>query len=376
MGLVILSDTDQEFLERLEKVLAETSSVQTIRVANASEAADAAVERDAHVVVYGPTTSKEAAFAAAARIAASAGLRTANLLIAPKVDAELLRAAMRSGFRDVVAGAGSTYGDLASAVTDAHEAVASARGTTETCETGCKVVTIFSTKGGVGKSVLACNLASYIASKLGKRVVLLDLDLESGDDAVMLSLEPTRTIYDAVKAYERLDPQLLEGFMQAHSSGAKVLLAPTQPEQAEAITTARVSGIIELTRQMADIVIIDTPGRLDEMVLTAIDHSDEVLAIATMDLPSIKNTKVSLQKLRQLGYRNGLVKLVLNRADSKVFLEPADVERAVGFAVLTRIPSDRLVPRSVNRGLPVALDQPKSPVAKSMAELARLVVAD
>ena len=224
--------------------------------------------------------------------------------------------------------------------------------------------------------MLASNLAAYIASNLDKSVVLLDFDLEFGDDAVMLGLEPTRTIFDAVQAYERLDAQLLEDFMQTHSSGARVLLAPTSPEQAESITAARASAVIELSRELADIVIVDTAGRLDETVLTAIDRSDQILAIATMDLPSIKNTKISLQKLRQLGYQNGLVNIVLNRSDSKVFLELSDVERAVGSKVMVRVPSDRSVPRSVNRGVPVVVDQPKSAVAKSIGELARLVVGD
>ena len=374
MGLVILSDSDQEFLGSFEKVLAEAAGIETTRADTPAAAAELGLARDAHVVVYGPTSPRDEALAAGERVAAAAGLRTANLLIAPTVDADLLRAAMKSGFRDVLASTGATYGDLAAAVRDAAAVVAAVRGTSEQQAQSSQVITVFSTKGGVGKSVIAVNLAAYIAEKLDKRVALLDLDLEFGDDAVMLGMKPTRTIYDAVQAYERLDAQLLDGFMHEHASGAKVLLAPTQPEQAESITTARISGIIDLARELADVIIIDTPGRLDETVLTAIDHSDQVLAIATMDLPSIKNTKVSLQKLRQLGYRNGLVKLVLNRADSKVFLEPADVERAIENPVLARVPSDRLVPRSVNRGVPVALDQPKSPVAKSLADLAARLV--
>ncbi|MDH4139160.1 MAG: AAA family ATPase [Coriobacteriia bacterium] len=378
MAIIVISDPDRDFLQRLEKVLtSDAQDVEVIHAATPAEAADVAIERDACAVVYGPATSQPAAYSAAERVSAAAGMRTANLLISRTVDAELLRSAMRSGFRDAIGIEGATYGDLAAAVTDACQAALNYRSATGDDETAsAKVVTVFSTKGGVGKSVLASNLAAYIASKLDKRVVLLDLDLEFGDDAVMLGLQPTRTIYDAVQAYERLDAELLDGFMQKHQSGAKVLLAPTQPEHAESITTARVSGIIDLAKELGDIVLIDTPGRLDEMVLTAIDRSDEVLAVATMDLPSIKNTKVSLQKLRQLGYRNGLVKLVLNRADSKVFLEPAEVERAIGGEVLVRIPSDRLVPRSVNRGVPVSLDQPKSDVAKSLAELAKHVIKD
>lgn len=332
-----------------------------------------AIERDAWVVVYGPATDQGSVLASGARIVAGAP-RTINLMMSRGVGAELLRTAMRSGFRDVVEIEGVTYGALGTAVSEAYDAAAEVREADQPTSRSSKVVTVFSTKGGVGKSVIASNLAAIMASSMDKRVVLLDLDLEFGDGAVMLGLEPKSTIYDAVQAFERLDAQLLEGFMLEHRSGAKVLLAPVQPEQAEAITAARIAGIIALARELADVVIIDTPGRLDETVLTAIDKSDQILAIATMDLPSIKNTKVSLAKLKQLGYKNGLISLVLNRADSKVFLEPGDVERAVGGSVLARIPSDRLVPRSVNQGVPVALDQPRSSVAKSMAALAKLVV--
>jgi pilus assembly protein CpaE len=377
MSLIILCDTDKEFAQRLETVLEpDAHGLEIVHADSPEGAADLALERDAHVVVYGPTTNREAAFAAAERLAGAVGIRTASLLIAPTVDADLLRSAMRSGFRDAAAVEGATYGELAAVVTEAAAAASSVRETVDEIASSTRVITVFSTKGGVGKSVIASNLAAHMASALDKRVVLLDLDLEFGDDALMLGLQPERTIYDAVQAYERLDAELLEGYMQTHSSGAKVLLAPTQPEHAEAITTARISGIIDLARQIGDVVLIDTPGRLDQLVLTAFDHSDYVLAVATMDLPSIKNTKVSLQKLRQLGYGNGMVRLTLNRADSKVFLDTTEVERALPNQVLTRIPSDRLVPRSVNRGIPITVDQPKSSVSKSIASLAKQLLEE
>lgn len=373
MGLCIICDPDSEFVAQLGRLVSADTTIELADRSSPVEAVALALERDAHVVVFGPSADQEAALDGGGRLAISAP-RTTSLLIARAVGPELLRSAMRSGFRDVVEVEGSTYGALAQAVADAHAAAEQVRGegTSEPHEKA-RVVTVFGTKGGVGKSVIASNLATVLAANLGRRVVLLDLDLETGDDALMLGLEPTRTIYDAVKAFDRLDAQMLAGYMLEHASGAKVLLAPTQPEQAEAVTASRVAKVIALARESADIVVIDTAGRFDETVLTAIDKSDLVLAIATMDLPSIKNTKVSLAKLRQLGYQNGMVRIVLNRADSKVFLDPSEVENAVGGKVLAKIPSDRLVPRSVNRGIPVALDQPRSAVAKSMVELAKLI---
>jgi pilus assembly protein CpaE len=374
LGFVIICDPDTEFSTRLGQLVSGNAGVEVKQVASPNDAAALALENGAHVVAFGPSADQAASLEAGRQLAVSSP-RVASLLLAPKVEAELLRTAMRSGFRDVVEVGDSTYGAVAEAIADAYSAAAQLRGASEAVNPAdARVITVFSTKGGVGKSVIASNLDVVLASELGKRVALLDLDLESGDDALMLGLEPSRTIFDAVQAFDRLDAQLLDGFMRRHTSGAKVLLAPTQPEQAESVTNARVGKVIDLAKELAEVVVIDTAGRLDETVLTAIDKSDLVLAVATMDLPSIKNTKVSLQKLRQLGYRNGMVSLVLNRADSKVFLDPSEVERAVGGKVLAKIPSDRLVPRSVNRGIPVALDQPKSPVAKSMINLAKLVV--
>ena len=374
MGLCVICDPDTEFVSHMSELIGSTVGVEVVDTANPTQAVTIAQERDAEVVVFGPSASQSDSFEAGSRLSAG-GARTVVLLMARSVQPDLLRTAMRSGFRDVVEVDGSTYGSLAEAVGEAYAAAVQVRGGADPESHGAaRVITVFSTKGGVGKSVIASNLAAVIASVLGKRVALLDLDLEFGDDALMLGLEPKRTIYDAVQAFERLDAQLLDGYMVEHSSGARVLLAPTRPEHAESITAARVGKVISLAGELADVVIIDTPGRLDETVLTAIDKSDLVVAVATMDLPSIKNTKVSLAKLRQLGYGNGMVSLVLNRADSKVFLDPSEVEHAVGAKVLAKIPSDRLVPRSVNRGVPVVMDQPKSAVAKSMVELARLIV--
>ncbi len=152
-----------------------------------------------------------------------------------------------------------------------------------------------------------------------------------------------------------------------------MLLAPVRPEDAETVTTGRIGRILSLLREMYDVVVIDTAATLDEIVLTALDRSDAVYAMTMMDVASIKNMRISIQKLTQLGYANGLVHVVLNRADSKVWLEPQEVERAVGSEIFARIPSDRIVPRSVNKGTPVVLDEPRSDVAKAMVRIAKSI---
>jgi pilus assembly protein CpaE len=304
----------------------------------------------------------------------------AVLLVAPRVDARVLRAALKSRVRDVL-DAKDDIEALAEAVVSAGGSVARQRtpaaaeiaSTDAPAVTEGKVICVFSPKGGVGKSVLSTNLSAAIAKELGRSVILVDLDLQFGDVAVMLHLPPTRTIYDAAQAFDRLDAEMLEGFLVTHDSGLRALLAPLQPEEAESVTTGRITKILKMLRGLADFIVIDTPASLSEVVLTAIENSDLILAVATMDVPSVKNTKVSLQKLQQLGFDSHSIRLVLNRADSKVWLDPHEIEIATANKIIARIPSDRLVPRSVNQGVPVVLDSPRSAVARSISTLAREV---
>lgn len=378
MGAIIIADRDPEFASKLEKLLCREPGQEVIVVPALGRLSDQLEESDANVVVFGPSIPLDGALEAGEAIAART-VPAAVVLVVPKVTTELMRQAMRAGFSDVV-GADGTFGEVAVAVLDAGADVTKRRSASGIPSAGAangagrgKVVSVFSTKGGVGKTVIASNLGVALAGQLGLRTVLLDLDLQFGDTGIMLQLKPERTIYDAVQSFDRLDAAMLKGFLTHHKSGLDVLLAPLRPEDAESVTATRLARIIALLREFADIVVIDTPAAFDDIVLTAIDKSDEVYAVATMDVASIKNTRISLQKLRQLGYSKDLVKLVLNRADSKVWLELPEVERAMEGELVAKIPSDRLVPRSVNKGNPVVIEAPKSAVAKSLLDMARMV---
>jgi pilus assembly protein CpaE len=333
------------------------------------------------VVLVGPADEPSQGIALAAHIE-SEGLDTSVVMVTATSDTELLRTAMKAGVRDVLVADDGIDAAVASVlaadrvITRRRESACGQASDAVTPPPAGRVITVFSTKGGVGKSVLSTNLAAVLAHDLGKRTILVDLDLEFGDVSVMLQIPPDRTIFNAAQVFDRLDAEMLRGFLAAHDSGLMALLAPVRPEEAETVTTGRVAQIIALLRTMADYVVVDTPASLSDVVLTALEQSDVVLAVATLDVPSVKNTKVSLQKLHQLGLDGGLVRLVLNRADSKVWLEPHEIEKAIADRIVARIPSDRLVPRSVNKGVPVVLDAPRSAVARSIVALARLVTAE
>ena len=239
------------------------------------------------------------------------------------------------------------------------------------------VITVFSTKGGAGKSVIAANLAVVLARRSERPVVLVDADLQFGDVAVMLKLAPQHTIVDAVGSIDRLDASLLQNLLVKHEpSGVFVLPAPLEPAFADQIGADEMVRIVEMLRTFADFVVVDTPAYFNDVVLGLIEISDDVLLVAGMDIPNIKNVKIGLQTLRLLNTPMSKLRLVLNRANSKVKLDVGEVERTLQVKADCLIPSDVVVPQSVNKGAPVVLDAPKSGVARAIEQLADLFTVD
>jgi pilus assembly protein CpaE len=193
----------------------------------------------------------------------------------------------------------------------------------------------------------------------------------------MLKLAPQRTVVDAVNAIDQLDASMLAGMLIKHEpSGLLVLPAPLEPAFADQITADYMTTIVDLLRSIAAYVVIDTPAYFNDIVLTLIEMSDDVLLVAGMDVPNIKNVKIGLQTLRMLNTPMSKLHLVLNRANAKVKLDVNEVERTLQVRADSQIPSDVAVPQSVNKGVPVVLDAAKSGVAKSLEALADMFLSD
>jgi len=303
------------------------------------------------------------------------------ILIAENLSTEVFQRAMRSGVRDVL-GAPVDTGQLNEAVrrvsqslvgTSPAGSVGTIAPTTPEDEpsVGGRVITVFSTKGGAGKSVLATNLGVILAQRADGPVALVDADLQFGDIAVMLKLAPQHTIVDAVGSFDRLDVGFLESLLATHQpSGLKVLPAPLEPAFADQIGAEQMNAIIRLLRTFCSYVVVDTPAYFNDVVLGLIEESDDVLLVAGMDIPNIKNVKIGLQTLRLLNTPMNKIHLILNRANSKVKLEVSEVERTLQVKADALIPSDIVVPQSVNKGTPVVIDAPRSAIAKSLEQLA------
>jgi pilus assembly protein CpaE len=231
------------------------------------------------------------------------------------------------------------------------------------------LVAVLGPKGGTGKTLVATNLAVALAQR-DANVVLVDLDLQFGDIGLALGLSPERTMYDLMKAGAPFDHEKLDRHLIRHSSGVKVLIAPTRPDQASAVSIDFLRDIYASLRTMCDAVIVDTPPGFTPEVIATIDVSTEICMVGMLDSLSLKNTKLGLETLDLMGYDTDRVSLLLNRADSRVGITPDDVSMIVGRAPDVSVPSDREIPRSVNEGTPIVAAKPSSGAAKAFRALA------
>jgi pilus assembly protein CpaE len=234
-----------------------------------------------------------------------------------------------------------------------------------------RIVTVFSPKGGTGKTVTSTNLAAAFAKFEGKRTLLLDLDLQFGDAAIMLGIEPEKTIYDLVVAPGELDSEKLTGYTTRHGSGLDILPAPLRPEDAELVTEAKLSRLLEVARESYDVIVVDTSPFFHGPMLATLDRTDELLLVCGLDVPTLKNVRLALQTLELLAFPTNRIRVVLNRANTKVGMKRSEVESALDVKIRFEVPSDRAVPIAVNRGNPAVLAESGADFSKAVREMAK-----
>lgn len=233
-----------------------------------------------------------------------------------------------------------------------------------------KIVTIFSSKGGVGKTFIAANLALALGEKDAAKVIILDLDLNSGDAASILNLKPKRTISDLADNIDFYTPTDVEKLLTPFNEKVKVLAAPLQPDLADTITPVLIRQLLVLLREIADFIIIDCPSYFNDNVLAAITETNAFFLVSTVDLLSLKSALLALQTLRLLEFPEDRIKLILNQSGNFNGLTGRETEQSLGFRIWAEVPFDRAVSISVNTGLPLIINFPRTRVAKSIFRLA------
>jgi len=367
---ILLVDTDDDFVEDA-KALLDGNKVYAAR--NVTDAQRRLVEEGIDVAIVGPAFAHEAGVA---EMALMFDVRPSLpvVLVTDSLNTDVLKAALRSGFKDVIE-APLTLRKVEEAFGLLDQLARRDDPMAQRKNKIGKVVTIMSPKGGAGKTMTTVNVALSLAQWGDPaRVVILDADLQFGDVCISLQVDPKHTIVDAARDVDKLDESLLESLLARHTSGMRVLSAPLEPSLADEVSTQVVVKTIGMLKRMFEYIVIDTAPFLDEPVLSILERSDVVLLVVDMDLPSVKNAKLALDTLRLIKFPFEKIKLVLNRVNSKARLDIDELERSLGLEVQAAVSSDKLVPRAVNEGEPVVSLYPRSRVARDLRSVARLVV--
>jgi pilus assembly protein CpaE len=274
--------------------------------------------------------------------------------LGPALSPALLLSAMRAGVSDYIEKPVET-----AALTEALQRASAQLGrSSESSKKPGQVYSVFGAKGGTGATTLATNLAIVLHRLTGKRTLLVDLDLELGEVAVLLGVRPRFNLVDMVQNFHRMDAGLLASFIEQHQSGVHLLSAPFHPERAEVASADEIRKIVQFLKHHYDYVIVDTPKSFSPTTLAAFDQSDLVFLIVALDLPSLRNVQRGLPLLKRVLPR-GLdqTRLIVNRFQPDEEIGLKEVEQTLGLKVFWTLSNDyEAVMRSINAGKPIVLN--------------------
>jgi pilus assembly protein CpaE len=286
-----------------------------------------------------------------------------------RVDVTMLAQALRAGVREVV-----NPDDLRAVADACRRSVEVSNGILGAAADGPvfegKVVTVFSAKGGCGKTTMATNLALSLAAGGAHTVCIVDLDLAFGDVAITMQLFPTHSIEHAIGSEHTLDAELLNGLLTRHQDSLMILAAPSHPDVRDRISPTLVSQVLRTLKESFDFIVVDTAPAFDEQTLTALDETDEILIIATLDVPTLKNVKVALETLDMLNIAQDRRHLLLNRADDEVGIGADRVEAILGMRPAAKVATSLEVAAATNAGNPIVAKNPYHPTSTAIITLA------
>ncbi len=373
MSRFLAVSASEEFGRHLSATLEPAHSLQMLVPAVASAPADVLARNTGgiiDVVIFGPDVPTPQAMALATGFDR---LHPETVAVWARIPSdELMLVAMRAGMRDVIAPDTATEPlrlALEQAAMTAGTRRPAAEGTSDQQRTRGRVISVMSPKGGVGKTTVATNLAVGLARLAPMGVVIVDLDLQFGDVATGLGLEPNYTITDAVGGAASADAMVLKAYLTPHPSGLYAMCAPLRPDEADLIKPAQISTLVSQLSLEFPFVVLDTSPGIGEEVLAILELATDGIWVCGMDIPSIRGLNIGLDVLRQLDLMPPSNTIVLNFANKHSGLSVKDVEDTVGLPVDIVLPHSRTLPFSTNAGVPLLQDDRKDPAAKGLKKL-------
>ncbi len=233
-----------------------------------------------------------------------------------------------------------------------------------------RMAAVFSSKGGCGTSFVATNLAACLT----ERTVLVDLNLEAGDLPLFLGLDPKHSISEMVARHGRLDDRLISAFVSPFSTNLHLLAAPKEVDPIDKIKPEHVFEVLQKLREYYDYVVLDLQHTFDAITLAALDQSDKIVLVLTLDILAIRSAKRALQVFDRVGYPRTKILVVVNRWSKQIDLDLHQVEEFLGEPVIGSLPSDyQTVVNSINLGTPLVASKASSKIAQEIHHVAQAI---
>ena len=385
---VLIVDDIAESRDNVAKLLRFEPDVEVVGTAGSGEEAiELAGELDVSIVLMDINMPGMDGIAACTRIT-SRFPNIAVIMMSVQNEPDLLRRAMTAGAREYLAKPFS-LDELVEGIRKVNqlnqqtrrvvtETVVINQGSGPVKNRKARLISVFSLKGGVGRSMLASNLAIAIRNQHPeKEVAIIDGNLLHGDLGVILNATESKSIADLVRNFHNLDRDLLTDLLVTHSSGVKALLAPPDAQSGEQVTAEHMRQFLQYLTSMFDFIVIDTRPSFDEVTLTLLDHSDKILLLLQLELTAIKGAKQYLELSDLLGYDSDRINLVINRSTLQAGIPVDDVGASLRGEIIARLPDDPLpVMRSINEGVPMVQSMPHSALSHEINRLAAVLTRE
>ena len=380
---VLIVDDIAESRDNVARLLRFEPDIEVVGLASTGEQAIEMVAdlNNVHIVLMDINMPGMDGVTATTRIT-SRHPNTAVIMMSVQNEPDLLRRSMMAGAREFLAKPFS-LDELIESIRHVNQlAQQSRRVVTETViinngsmpvkNRKARIVSVFGLKGGVGRSMLASNLAIAIRNQHpDKEVAIIDGNLLHGDLSVILNATEQKSISDLVRNFHNLDRDLVTDLLVTHSSGVKVLLAPPDAQSGEQVTADHIRQVLQYLTTMFDFIIVDTRPSFDDVTLTLLDHSDKILLMLTLELTAIKGAKQYLELSDLLGYDSSRLSLVVSRSTLQAGIPVDDVGASLKGEIIAKLPDDALaVMRSINEGVPIVQSSPNSALAQEISRLA------
>ena len=383
---LLLVDDIPETRENLRKLLFFESDVEVVGAATSGEeGVQMAVELQPDIILMDINMPGMDGIQASELITQRAPF-TQIIMMSVQGEADYLRRSMLAGAREFLIKPFSSD-ELISSIRRVHQLGASRRkampslpqteagsaaADKRVTRTSGKIVSVFSSKGGVCCSTIAVNLAIALQQASAIKVALVDSSLQFGDVGVLLNLYANRTIADLASNADELDEELISDVFIPHSSGVKALLAPPRPEVADTVSPSLVSDVLKRLRPLFDIVIVDTGSVLDDVVLNVLDISDKIIVVTTPEIPSIKDAKLFFEVTEALDYERERIMFVLNKSDKRINIRAEDIEANIKYSIEGQLPLDeRTATTAVNQGVPYVLGDKNGLLTQATVQLGK-----